>query len=411
VQTLSWDRQSRIGELRERIWLYLTPSVEFEQVLLQAAALLQLPPEDVLTLGRLHFLLSGEVGALLEGLPVLIRRLSTTTAHEEERSAERVRGTVQWGKTFAARAGSGLPHLFVTSPARRAYQTPENELLVFVLDAIARTGRDTQRLARSTSGPTTQVAGRLDTAQRWRSHRALSDIERRPVTPRSISRTRSGRKRRTYAVALAAYEVHRRFVGEMNRQAIREAVEARALVTRDDPTLFELLCLFRVIESLQVLGWTAGKFRLFGLGRHLRLRLGRGREVIDLHYQGTPQEFRDASLYRILATHHGVGTSPLIPDVVLCRSVGRTTRYLVIEAKLGDDRRAHGRSMQESARDTLKDLLMYRHDFSDVLRGQVGPYGLGVAWGGGLSPREEEVMLASPDMLSDALAIWLAASA
>ena len=82
-------------------------------------------------LGRLQFLVSDESGALLQQLPFLVRRLATTTASEEEWSAERIRGAIQWGRTIGVRQATGIPHMYVTSPARRAYQTPENELLVY----------------------------------------------------------------------------------------------------------------------------------------------------------------------------------------------------------------------------------------------------------------------------------------
>ena len=78
-----------------------------EQTLLEAAALLQMTETDVLTLGRLHFILSEEVAAFLDDLPSLTRRLANTTAHEEEVSAERIRGAIRWGRTVVARQRPG----------------------------------------------------------------------------------------------------------------------------------------------------------------------------------------------------------------------------------------------------------------------------------------------------------------
>ncbi len=80
-------------------------------------------------------------------MPLLIRRLTTTTNTEVEISAERIRGAIRWSETFAQRAATGLPHVFVTAPTRRAFDTPENQTLAFALHAIAEFGTS-HRLAR-----------------------------------------------------------------------------------------------------------------------------------------------------------------------------------------------------------------------------------------------------------------------
>src|SRR5687768_8552206 len=130
MRDVPWDHAVQIARLRDRIWLHLTPSADVQTLLLEAGALLQMRESDILTLGQVHFLLSDEVGALIADLPHLLRRLANTTELEEERSTERIRGTILWAQTISARATSGLRHAYVTAPARRAYQTPENELLV-----------------------------------------------------------------------------------------------------------------------------------------------------------------------------------------------------------------------------------------------------------------------------------------
>src|SRR5262249_30334616 len=156
----------------------------------------------------------------------LVRRLANTTAHEEEVSAERIRGSILWSRTVVERAATGMRHLYVTAPARRAYQTPENELLVHVLDNIVLAGRATNWSTRGT-GPAEKVASRVAAADYWRQHRVLADIQRRPVTPRNESRVRAGRHRRAYTSTLNAYRALRALVQQLDRQAVRDAVENR----------------------------------------------------------------------------------------------------------------------------------------------------------------------------------------
>src|SRR5690349_596101 len=134
---------------------------------------------EVRELSQLQFVLSDEVARLLAQMPFLIRRLTTTTVHETEASAERVRGPIRWSETFATRAAAGLPHLYVTAPARRAFQTPENELLVFALEAIARFGRATGWAKSTSAGVGSEVRDRTNNAVRWRQARALLDVPTR----------------------------------------------------------------------------------------------------------------------------------------------------------------------------------------------------------------------------------------
>jgi hypothetical protein len=402
MRTLRWDRPARIAELRSRIWLYLTPSVTAEQTLLEAAALMQMSESDVLTLGRLHFMLSDEVAAFLGDLSSLTRRLANTTAHEEEVSAERIRGAIQWGRTVVARVATGMPHLYVTSPARRAYQTPENELLVHVLDAVATTGRDTSWFNRA-SGVAATVTDRVATAEFWRQHRVLTDIQRRPVTPRTTTRVRAGRNRKDYASTLRAYDVLRVLVRQLNRDAIREAVEERALVVSDDSVLFEMMCTFDVIDALVAGGWTMEPLEL--IRGSLSLTARRGNERLRLWYQSVPRELRVSSRYLVEARRHGIPVDVLRPDIVLRWDGPGERRWLIVEAKLGDVSFQSGRSIEGSARAALKDLMMYRTDFSHVLRGAT-TYGLGIAWGAELTPQPGEILLASPDAVGDALALW-----
>lgn len=96
MRSLTWARNDLITEIRHDLWRYLTPAASVERQLLEAATLLKMPPHELRTLGRIQFLISDELGELLRQLPFLARRLATTTANEEEWSAERIRGAIQW---------------------------------------------------------------------------------------------------------------------------------------------------------------------------------------------------------------------------------------------------------------------------------------------------------------------------
>jgi hypothetical protein len=400
VRSLAWVRSDLIEEIRRDVWRYLTPAASIETQLLEASALLQVTPKELRTLGRLQFLLSDDVGELLQQLPTLLRRLATTTANEEEWSAERIRGPIQWGRTIGVRGATGNPHVYVTSPARRAHQTPENELLVLVLDAIVRLGKQTGWHTSEHADVGKLVHSRVAEAQRRLQMRALLEVERRSMTPTKLARIRSGRHRRRYQGVLNAYERYRLFAERLDRAAIRGAVETSGLVSRDDPTLFELICTFRVIEALRQLGWSLTRLGLFG--GSLRLTGTKGGVRIELTYQQTPAVLRRNSAYATTLTAHLIAPGPLRPDLVISRRDTEGIAWLLIEAKGGS------RGVAKSARAATSDLLAYRSAFATTLDAQASPFGLGIAWGADLDPSQtEDIMLCTPDRLTAALERFL----
>ena len=295
MRTLPWRRSDLIDQIRSEVWLYLTPAADIETELLQASALLRMPISEIQAVAQLQFLASDELGALLHQLPLLTRRLATTTVSEEEWSTERIRGSIQWSTTLSMRAATGLPHLYVTQPARRAYQTPDNELLVFLLDETVGLGKLTRwydPAARSSAGRSLNEWPRLE---RWRHARALGEVERRAITPGKIARIRSGRHRRRYEAVLDAWDVHQQLVGRLDRQAIRTAVESHGLVTRDDHPL-RTRRQFRIIDEIRNAGWLTSPLRLWQ--GSLRLKASRDGEQLSLYYQHTPPALRKGSHYR-----------------------------------------------------------------------------------------------------------------
>ena len=401
MRTLRWLRNDLIAEIRRDLWRYLTPAASIESELLEAASLLQMRPHELRRLGRLQFLISEELGALLQQLPVLVRRLATTTANEEEWSAERIRGAIQWGRTIGVRQATGIPHLYVTAPARRAFQTAENELLVTVLDAVVRLGRQSGWHRSESADLGKLISSRVAETERWLPTRALVEIQRRPMTATKLARIRSGRHRRRYQVVLDAYDRYRLLAERLDRTTIRNAVETYGLVSRDDPTLFELICTFHTIRALAKLGWRLDRLGLFA--GSLRVNGQRDSARLELTYQATPRGLSRGSTYRAIQHAHAISPGGLRPDLVIRRYGDRPESWLLIEVKGGE------RTVEHSARAATFDLLAYRTAFAPILDRQQAPFGLGIAYGAELpaSPRAD-VMLCTPDTLAAALERFLA---
>jgi hypothetical protein len=402
VKSARWDRGEIVARVRRDIWRHLTAAARNDDdVLLDAAALLQMPAAEVRALAQIHFILSGEVGQLLVEMPVLVRRLTTTTNQELEFSAERVRGAIRWSETFTARAVSGVPNVFVTAPSRRAYNTPENELLIFALTAIADFGRRTGWHRSTSADAGNEVRRRVAAATRWLHTRALADITLQAPAPKTIARVRSGRNRHTYRSILDVIGLYGRFIARLDRGSIREAVERHALATSRDPVLLELLCAFRIMAGLRALGWKSGPTRLLHPPR--LLRAVKDDRVLDLYYQHAPSGLGQSSVYRdIQHAHQFASVGGLIPDLVMRVERPGSVHWLMFEVKGVE------RAVEASARAAAFDLLAYRRAFKGTLEKQEGPYAVGIAWGRELGPSSDgEIVFCSPDTIIDALKVVL----
>lgn len=412
MKTLGWNRSAVIQHLRDDVWRYVTQASEQyhpipfseDDLLLRASALLQMPAAEVRYLAQLDFIRSNCVRELLEEMPSLIRRLTPTTASETEMSTQRIRGSIRWSETYAQRAATGMPHLFVTTPTRRAFNTPENQVLVFALFAIAEFGRRTGWHRGASTGPAREVRDRVVEATRWLQARQLVGVPVQPPTPTTLGRVRNGRAQLRYRKALEVVDLYQRYIARLDRDAVRDAVERRALIASRDSVLLELHCAFDTIKTLRRLGWIAPRAGL--LSPPVIFRGERGETKLEIFYQAAPRALSVKSIYREVQTSHGFSsTGGLIPDLVIKTFANGETRWLLIEVKGGEQR-----SVADSARAAVRDLLGYRRAFSAVLDRQTEPYGLGYAWGEGLTPSlDSDVTLCTPDTFSAALALLIPA--
>ncbi len=85
---------------------------------------------------------SEEAGALLDGMELRVRTLTTSVETQTERCVNSVRGPVLWSETLTARANAlGNDDVFVCATPSRSFDTVENRVLVAALEAIAKAGK------------------------------------------------------------------------------------------------------------------------------------------------------------------------------------------------------------------------------------------------------------------------------
>lgn len=86
----------------------------------------------------LHFLLKDDVKQFVQDLPVLIRRLKTSTILKEETSHGKVRGEIQWSRTIKERLRRNMRDrtIFSFVERNREYAIKENLVLLEVLQVL-----------------------------------------------------------------------------------------------------------------------------------------------------------------------------------------------------------------------------------------------------------------------------------
>jgi len=170
-----------------------------------ARTLFGLSPEVIRQLAGALVATSSETEALLLAMPEVLRNLSITTVQTAERCQGEVRGAVLWAETMSARAGTaGATDVFICLTARRAYDTPQNRVLVAALTAIRHAAIDADPIARQAYDDEVLLRARMngDEARRFLEHRTLRDVSRKRPTRRDVAKAASGRRSQQYQPAI-----------------------------------------------------------------------------------------------------------------------------------------------------------------------------------------------------------------
>ncbi len=194
----------------ERIWTRLARPFDPARA---AEALLGRSHASVRALAGYLHATSPEVVALLAHMPMMLRSLGVATTNRPQRCHGEIRGPVLWSETMSTRgATAGASDLYVCTTTARAYDTPENRILVAALQSIVDAESAIERSSSSSqpapSGPDLARHARRSSALavRYLDHRALSGVQHRKPTPKVVARVRASKRARTYLPALAVLD-------------------------------------------------------------------------------------------------------------------------------------------------------------------------------------------------------------
>jgi len=327
-----------------RTWLpaFLEPSAnEQSDPVADVQELMRLDPEDLRRVQAVHLCLSDQVRALVATLPAGLRRPLTSSIRPREAS-QAVRGPIDWGATIRLRSASGAdPTLFVTRPARRIFDTPENQTLAWALRRLGIAVRAARASAQETPDDF-EASGwfgelhRLEAALRMaRRTEWLREVE--PKRPTAFARQRLATARTFFYRHAVGGVVGRLLEDERSDPlSIAEMISSRYFVPARNWKLFEIWVALRLAREFDDPRYSDGmrKVRLMkgagGVSDYARFRLHDGDEV-RLIYQGWPSD-PGPSVRRTTAKRHNFRPGGTIPDLMIVRT-GAKPDVLVLELK------------------------------------------------------------------------------
>ena len=150
---------------------------------------------------------SPEADALLDDVPEVLRSLAVSTTSVPIRCDGEIRGPVMWSATMAARSASpGAGNVFICASPIKAYDTPENQVLVAALGRIVRAARAAESPVDGPHKPPAYDLRRArvngERAHRALEHRALQAVPKNPVNGRTMHKARTGAKAASFRTAI-----------------------------------------------------------------------------------------------------------------------------------------------------------------------------------------------------------------
>jgi hypothetical protein len=130
-------RSALLEEVRSRLPAFLSPAAtEQYDPAGDVRELLGLDDTDLRRVVAVHRCLSDPIRAFLAALPEGLPR-PITSSERPPVAGQAVRGGIDWGATIRTRAvAAGDRTLFVTRPARRIFDVPENRALAWLIRSL-----------------------------------------------------------------------------------------------------------------------------------------------------------------------------------------------------------------------------------------------------------------------------------
>lgn len=330
-------RAVMLSEIRALLPAFLSAAtIERDGPVNAAVELLGLPESDLRRVLAVHMMLSDPVRELVAALPTGVRR--PLAASVRPRVAGRtVTSGIDWAATARHRATSSpLGGIWVTRPASRIFDIPENRALAWVLRTLEeRAATAIGRLGDPLGAWGDEIRSMAATIRRARLTAWLEAVPTTWPGDEAFGRLRADRMG-FYRLRVAdAARYLRQLLVAPRASDIVEALSQRYFEPQQDWKLFEITTLLRVTTALDEIGARVNPTRLFHDNRtrpFAAYRLPSAHEI-RVWYQAWPPATRPSELQDAIA-HYGLASGGTRPDIVIeFVARGQTERALVLELK------------------------------------------------------------------------------
>lgn len=358
-------RAVMLSEVQSLLPAFLSAaSVERVGPINAAVELLRLPESDLRRVLAVHVMLSTPVRELVAELPKGVRRPLTSSVRPRV-AGRTVASGIDWAATARHRATSGpLGDIWVTRPANRIFDIPENRALAWALQTLEERGA-------AAVPPTGEAPGRwgeeirsmTSVVRRTRRTAWLQGVPAIWPGDEAYSRLKADRMGFYRMRVMNAARYLRQVLISPSPEDVVQALCDRYFEPREDWRLFEIAVLMRITRALGEVGTQLSPTRLFLDGRSspfARFRLSPTQEV-RLWYQSwppatSPSELDDAVRYYELPS--GGNRPDIVVELV---EAGASVRAIILELKAS----ASGAYLSSG----LSQLLGYLRDRPGLMAG------------------------------------------
>lgn len=358
------DDVSRLG------WLYVYRFKKSRKPTELMDFLALLGHQDLAYLRAVRFLQSEEVDKLLQRGNHFLRRLPQSYKAGSE-TAREARGKINWPATLKRQLSNGNDRslLEISSPNNH-YDRAENRCLSYALHCIREAGRHSSLKHRPAS------IDRINQARQLLSNSALGSLNLRNELSQhdrqALRLSKFVELRETVGAVIRLHDAL--FSDELD--GLRETLGERIWIPPEADKLFELWCLFYLVEVLEKDRWLVSDLRVIGsLGALTpEFTLKKGEVDVSLSYQSADNTFGNVSRYREILDCYGVSGASRRPDILVTAKRENRTLRTFVEVKLTKNR--------DYIADSIYKSLAYISDFAKDLQDTPNPKGILLVWDG-----------------------------
>lgn len=256
---------SRLGEaeiatyVRDELVTFLRNGTINEQRVTETLDITDLQIENIDRLKRIHFCLSDPVVEYIDELQERLRRIKTANQRERVATRGEVRGKIDWEETLKHRYSDSVgdrSHFTCETPYTE-YNIAENLVLKKLLWTIHTTVEsdlsDIDYKWRTEQWTEERISKFQRIYKRNVHLNRIADGENITVMPRMLNDTRSARQT-LYTQAYELYDRYQRLLSNEPGEDVKELLKDTLIIPERLPRLFELFCVFRLLQMLNVEG-------------------------------------------------------------------------------------------------------------------------------------------------------------